>query len=94
MRHMKSVATAVAVCFGLVAGLASANAAEAATTMTCLTKAKDVKTALDSNTSAKNYREAKKQAGYGLSFCSNGFYKKGVAHYETALKMLDASSSS
>ncbi len=93
MHPMKSVATAIAVCVGLAAGLASANAAEAATTMTCLNKAKDVRVALKTNSGAKDYRAAKKQASYGLSFCSNGFYNKGVAHYEAALKMLGAPSS-
>ncbi len=91
MRPMKSVVTAIAVCVGLTAGLASASAAEAATTLTCLTKAKAVKTALNGNTNSKKYNDAKKQARYGLSYCSNGLFERGVAHYEAALKMLGTS---
>lgn len=93
MRPMKSVVTAIAVCVGLTAGLATASAAEAATTMTCLTKAKAVRTALNGNTDTKKDNDAKKQARSGLNYCSHGMFKKGVARYEAALKILGNPSS-
>lgn len=88
MRMMKIAAMAAAIGSGTALMAASANAEQVASVQSCLNLAAQVRTALDSNPQSANYEAAMKERNYGLSFCNNGFYAKGVAHYSRALEIL------
>ena len=68
----------------------SANAAGTANLSACLHAAKDVRAAIAQNQDSPKRNDAERQQRYGLQYCNSGFYKRGMAHYAEALKMLDA----
>ncbi|MBU6442815.1 MAG: hypothetical protein KGI68_15310 [Alphaproteobacteria bacterium] len=88
--HIRKDLTAAIVVSAAVAMTAlSANAADA-NANSCLTAAKQVRTALDANKTSPNYDAAMSHRNNGLLACNSGFYKMGVAHYDAALKLLHA----
>jgi len=86
MHFAKLVLCAAALSFA--AGATAASAEEAATVSSCHNLADQVRTAIDNNEQSANFDQAKRERTYGLEFCSNGFYDKGVAHYRHALSLL------
>lgn len=81
---------AATMCAGLAMFAMSATAANASGLTDCLHSAKNVRTAIAQNQDSPKLDDAQRQQRYGLEFCNRGFYKKGMAHYAQALKMLGA----
>ncbi len=86
MVNFKSIALVTGACLAL--GVMSANAAEAATRVTCTKTGSALQDALNANANSPNYKEAIKERRAGFEFCNAGMYKKGVEHYEQAIKLL------
>jgi hypothetical protein len=88
MRYTKSLLCVAAMAFGLGVSAASAAQDQVANLDGCMKLSEQVKSALDSNQQSANFNDAKKQGTYGREFCTNGFYAKGMAHYQHALELL------
>jgi hypothetical protein len=88
MRYVKWAAGLAIVSGTLAFAASSASADEMANVTGCITMEHQVKTALDSNAQAANYRDAVRQKQVAQDYCSSGLYKSGVAHYAEALKLL------
>jgi len=88
MRSLNVAACVAAMSIGLGLSAASAADDQVASMSTCMGLAGQVRTALASNGSSASYEDAVKEQRYGLEFCSNGFYAKGVDHYSHALQLL------
>lgn len=88
MRFAKSALGIVAIGLGLGIATAPASAEQMASLSSCLSLADHVKAALDANMQSANYHAAQQERTYGREFCTNGFYAKGIAHYEHALQLL------
>ncbi len=88
MRFWAYNAGAALVCAGLLFGATAASAEEMANVANCVKRADEVRDALASNQQSQDYQAAEKERGYGRDFCTNGFYKQGVAHYDQALRLL------
>jgi hypothetical protein len=86
-----NLAAGVAV-LSLAAGSAFADS-QPATLSGCLAAAHEVKGALDANAQSPNYEDAVAQQRYGLEFCTNNFYAKGIEHYNHALTLLGSNKS-
>jgi hypothetical protein len=84
------LAASIALLSGAVAFAAPASAENSANLGSCATMQDQVKAALSSNAQSPNYATAVKEQRYGLEFCSEGFYRNGVAHYSQALQLLGA----
>lgn len=94
MRIAKSALGVAAIAIGLGVASSPANAQQVASLSACLSLAARVKTALDADTQSAKYHEAQQERTYGREFCTNGFYAKGIAHYEHALQLLGVSEKS
>jgi hypothetical protein len=88
MRSMKFAAGLVAVSLGLGMTAMSASAEQVANVSSCLERAAQVKTALNSNAQSANVQQATKEEMYGRAFCNGGFYAKGITAYDHALQLL------
>jgi hypothetical protein len=89
MRFTIAKTGAALVCAGLLFGATQAGAEEPGANQSgCVKLADEVRDALSSNQQSQSYQAALKEKGYGRDFCTNGFYKQGVAHYAEALKIL------
>lgn len=88
MRSSKYAIGVAAISGALLLAAVPAGAQQTANLTSCVDMASQVKTALASNSNAANYEQAAKQQGYGRDYCTNGFYKNGVAHYAEALRLL------
>jgi hypothetical protein len=84
------VATTMVASLGLVAMPAMAASANAGS---CLSAAKEVRTALSENHGSANYDAAKKMQRVGLQYCNTGLFKQGMSRYSAALTLLGASKS-
>jgi len=88
MRKSIVAVSAAVLCSGLA--LTGAQASDASMSQ-CRDLAQRVRTALDNNQQSANYYDANRAQRSGQDFCAHGFYKTGIANYETALKLLGAS---
>ena len=86
MRH--TIITAAALSLGLAAGASAAFAADPSEA-DCHQLDSQVRTALTSNQSG-NRDQAERERAQGRQFCTNGYYRVGIAHYTQALKLLGA----
>jgi hypothetical protein len=85
MTYLKSV-TAVAL-VSLAMGVTSAIAQEA-TGSACNEQSRKVTAALSANQQSAQYQDARHEADSGRDYCRAGFYKVGLDHYASALKLL------
>lgn len=83
---------AIAACLGVC--VAPAFADQIADAKSCLSLERQAKSALETGEKSTNYDDALRQVQDARSFCMNGFYKAGAAHYMLALKLLGASDKS
>ena len=88
MRSVKFAMCIAALSLGVT--VVSANAQQVADVQTCLGAAAHVRAALDANAHAANYEAAMKERNFGLAYCNNDFYAKGIEHYNRALQLLGA----
>jgi len=88
MRSFKMAASLAVLCASVAFGAASAGAAEMASLSSCINLEDQVKAALASKTQSPNYTEAQRERISARTFCTSGFYKNGVDHYNQALKLL------
>jgi hypothetical protein len=86
MHFAKSLFLGAAIALSVTA--ASAEPDQVASASGCLKLQDQVHDALAGNQQSTNFADAKKQNAYGREFCSNGFYAKGMEHYEHALQLL------
>ena len=86
MRH--TLVTAAALSLGLAAGATAAWAANPGET-DCRQMDSQVRTALTTAQST-NKDQAEHERNSGQQFCTHGYYRVGISHYEQALKLLGA----
>lgn len=72
----------------LALGSMSANAADAATRLSCTHTAGALQDAMNANSNSPNYEAAVQERRTGFEYCNAGMYQKGVDHYSQAIKLL------
>jgi len=75
----------------VIAALALASAASAASVSDCVQFSKQVSQALAEAQPGDTTSQARTEANSGRSFCASGMYEQGVARYTKALQLLGKS---
>jgi|GEM_PF-3412718 len=87
MNYIKfATVTLLATSLGTFAATASAQ--EPATSLNCLKMSHQVKEALARDAQSPAMQAATQEQKIGTELCTKGAYKNGMAHYETALKLI------
>lgn len=89
-KSVSQIATAIVLAGGIAAADTAA-ASEPATSLNCLKMSKKVKDALYNHPGGSAHDAAEKELKKGTDYCTKGFYKGGIAHFEAALKIIGAS---
>lgn len=88
---ISKIAAAILVAGGVAAYGTSATASEPATSLNCLKMSKQVKDALYTHQQGAAYDSAVQEQKTATDYCTKGFYKAGMSHYEAALKIIGGS---
>jgi hypothetical protein len=94
MRHLTLTMSAAALCASAAFVSLPASAQQTANLSTCIKIADQVEHALAANPQSPNHEAATREQLTARGFCANGFYSRGVASYEQALKLLGVDKSS
>jgi len=94
MRLLTLTTFAAALCASVALVSLPASAQQTANLSSCIKIADQVQHALAANPQAPNHEAATREQLTGRGFCANGFYSRGVASYEQALKFLGVDKSS
>ena len=86
---ISKIAAAILVAGGVAAyGASTAAASEPATSLNCMKMSKQVKDALLTHQQDAAHDSAVQEQKTATDYCTKGFYKAGMSHYEAALKII------